>query len=121
MLFIFNLEKMMGHLLNLLHGTVLLNNFCFFDSPKLLKQKKCSYNGKVAKFQKYNGASLALQDNGEFADHVASSFNHKIYVSNGGELNDSPHMQNLREFPREELFGKVVMSERRRSWSVIGI
>ncbi|XP_061371022.1 uncharacterized protein LOC133313642 [Gastrolobium bilobum] len=47
--------------------------------------------------------------NREFADHVASSFNHKIYVSNGGELNDRPHIQNLREFPREELFGKVVM------------
>ncbi|TKY46506.1 Phosphoglycerate kinase [Spatholobus suberectus] len=105
----FNLWKLMGHLVNLLNGTVFLNKLCFNDCPKLLKQKTCSHTGKFAKFQKYNGAPLALQGSGELANHVANSFNRKIYINNGGELNGIPHIQTLREFPREELFGKVVM------------
>ncbi|KAK7316183.1 hypothetical protein VNO77_34995 [Canavalia gladiata] len=105
----FNLGKLMGHLLNLLHGTVFLNKMYFNDCPKLLKRKTCSYYGKSGKFQRYNGAPLALQGSGELANHVASSINHKIYISNGGELNGIPHIRTLREFPREELFGKVVM------------
>ncbi|XP_027357972.1 uncharacterized protein LOC113867126 isoform X3 [Abrus precatorius] len=99
----------MGHLLNLLHGTVFLNSLCFNDCPKLVRQKTCSYTENFSKFQRYNGAPYALQGNGELATHVASSFNRKIYISNGGELNGIPHIQTLREFPREELFGKVIM------------
>ncbi|KAK7271793.1 hypothetical protein RJT34_27986 [Clitoria ternatea] len=105
----FNLETLMGHLLNLLHGTVFFDKLCFSDCPKLFKPKTCSYTGKFAKFQKYNGAPLALQGSGELANHVASSLNHKIYISNGEELNGIPHIRTLKEFPREELFEKVVM------------
>ncbi|XP_020233009.1 phosphoglycerate kinase, cytosolic isoform X2 [Cajanus cajan] len=99
----------MGHLVNFFHGTVFLNKLCFRDCPKLFKRKTCSYTGKFVKFKKYNGAPLALQGNGELANHVANSFNHEIYISNGRQLNGIPHIRTLREFPREELFGKVVM------------
>ncbi|RDX79710.1 pgk, partial [Mucuna pruriens] len=99
----------MGHLLNLLNGTVFLNRSCFNDCPNLFKQKACSVTGKFAKFQKYNDAPLALQGSGELANHVANKVNHEIYINNGGELNGIPHIQTLREFPREKLFGKVVM------------
>ncbi|CAI8594100.1 unnamed protein product [Vicia faba] len=91
--------------MNILHEPVFLNISCFYHSTKLLKHKPCSYLPKLAKFQKY----CAIQGNGELAGHVFNSFNHKVYTSNGGELNGIPHIQTLREFPREELFGKVVM------------
>ncbi|KAK7381074.1 hypothetical protein VNO78_33598 [Psophocarpus tetragonolobus] len=106
----FNLGKlMMGHLVNLLHGTVFLHKLCSSDFPKLFKQKTCSHTGKFSNFQKYCVPPIALQGSGELANHVANSVNHEIYFSNGGELNDIPHIRTLREFPREELFGKVVM------------
>ncbi|WVZ14923.1 hypothetical protein V8G54_012489 [Vigna mungo] len=98
---IFNLGKlMMGHLVNHLHGTVLSNKLYFSDFPKLFKQIRYAHTGKFSKFLEFNGAPLPLQ--GCLNDH-------KIYFSNGGELNGIPHIQTLREFPREELFGKVVM------------
>ncbi|XP_028197887.1 uncharacterized protein LOC114382571 isoform X4 [Glycine soja] len=100
---------MMGHLVNLLHGTVFLNKLYPNDFPKLFKQKTCSHTGNLGKFHKYNGAPLAWQGSGQLANHVATSVNHEIYFSNGGELNGIPHIRTLREFPREELFGKVVM------------
>ncbi|KAG4383253.1 hypothetical protein GLYMA_13G045400v4 [Glycine max] len=107
---IFNLGKlMMGHLVNLLHGTVFLNKLYPNDFPKLFKQKTCSHTGNLGKFHKYNGAPLAWQGSGQLANHVANSVNHEIYFSNGGELNGIPHIRTLREFPREELFGKVAM------------
>ncbi|XP_057445565.1 uncharacterized protein LOC130737738 isoform X2 [Lotus japonicus] len=98
----------MGHQLHGT-GTVFLNRLCFYDCPRLFKQKTCSYTAKVGKFQKLNVASLAMQGRGEFADDVARSFNHKTNIGIGGELNGIPHIQTLREFPREELWGKVVM------------
>ncbi|QCD93613.1 phosphoglycerate kinase [Vigna unguiculata] len=100
---------MMGHLVNLLHGTVLFNQLCFNDLPKLFKQKRYAHTGKFAKFLEFNGAPLPLQGSGDLTNHAANLINHKIYFSNGGELNGIPHIQTLREFPREELFGKVVM------------
>ncbi|KAK7266802.1 hypothetical protein RIF29_19458 [Crotalaria pallida] len=93
----------MGHLLNLLPGTFFLNKLSFYDSPKLLKHKPFSYPPKVSKFLKHHASPLHLQG------HVESSFNQKIYICNGGELNGIPHIQTLREFPRAELFEKVVM------------
>ncbi|CAK8533212.1 unnamed protein product [Lathyrus sativus] len=96
--------------MNILYEPLLLNISSFSDFPKLLKHKTCSYVPNVTKFQKYNNAVLlAMQGNGEFAGDVANSFNHKVYANNGGELNGIPHIQTLREFPRKELFGKVVM------------
>ncbi|XP_052723585.1 phosphoglycerate kinase, chloroplastic isoform X7 [Vigna angularis] len=127
---------MMGHPVNLLHGTVLSNKLYFSDFPKLFKQIRYAHTGKFAKFLEFNGAPLPLQGclkdflffeicylfsvtvlylelvltgSGDITNHVANLFNHKIYFSNGGKLNGIPHIQTLREFPREELFGKVVM------------
>ncbi|XP_058751235.1 phosphoglycerate kinase, cytosolic-like [Vicia villosa] len=99
----------MAHFMNIRHQPVFLNISCFYDSTKLVKHKACSYLPNLAKFQKYNGALCATQGNGELTGHVINSFNHKVYINNGGELNGIPHIQTLREFPREELFGKVVM------------
>ncbi|CAJ1947445.1 unnamed protein product [Sphenostylis stenocarpa] len=106
----FNLGKlMMGHLVNLLHGTVFFNKFCFNDFPKLFKQRRYSHTGKFAKIHEFNGVPLAWQGTGDLANHVADLFNHEINFSNGGELNGIPHIQTLRAFPREELYGKVLM------------
>ncbi|XP_019442814.1 PREDICTED: uncharacterized protein LOC109347421 isoform X1 [Lupinus angustifolius] len=99
----------MGHVLNLLHGTSFLNTLSFYHSPNLLHHKTCSCSPKLSKFHKYHSTPLALQGCGELAGHVQSSFKHKIYINNGGELNGIPHIQTLREFPRAELFEKVVM------------
>ncbi|WJX70840.1 phosphoglycerate kinase [Trifolium repens] len=99
----------MAQLMNILHEPVFLNISCFYDCTKLLKHKTCSYVPKLAKFHKSNGPLLAMKGNGELAGSVVNSFNHKIYINNGEELNGIPHIQTLREFPREELFGKVVM------------
>ncbi|PNY11292.1 phosphoglycerate kinase, partial [Trifolium pratense] len=106
---LFNLVNLMAQLMNILHEPVFLNISCFYDFPKLLKHKTCSYVPKLAKFHKSNGALLAMQGNVELAGPVVNLFNHKIYINNGEELNGIPHIQTLREFPREELFGKVVM------------
>ncbi|KAI4349124.1 hypothetical protein L6164_009760 [Bauhinia variegata] len=86
----------MGHLLNLLRGTALVNKSSFHDCPKLLQRKTCSTR-KVAKCS------------AELADHIKSSFNDKVYIHNGEDLNALPHIQTLRKFPKEELSAKVVM------------
>ncbi|CAL0317375.1 unnamed protein product [Lupinus luteus] len=99
----------MGHLLNLLHVTSFLTKLTFYHFPNLLHHNTCSYPPKVSKFQKYHATPLALQGSGDIAGHVESPFKHKIYINNGGELNGIPHIQTLREFPRAELFEKVVM------------
>ncbi|XP_028796956.1 uncharacterized protein LOC114752373 [Neltuma alba] len=104
----------MGYILNILHGTVSLDKLSIHDGPEWLQHKRCSYTGKLAKFRMRNGALLALQGysikiSGELAGHAKSSINHRIYTHNGGELNAFPHVQALREFPKEELSAKVVM------------
>lgn len=56
-----NLVNWMAHPMKILHEQVFLNISCFYDSPKLLKRKTCSYVPKVEFFWKYNGALLAMQ------------------------------------------------------------
>jgi hypothetical protein len=97
----------MAQLMNILQEPVFLNISFFYDFPKLLKHKTCSYVPKLAKFHKSNGALWAKQGyfillmdflyfyfrnlhfcvliyvifvtgNGELAGPVVNSFNHKV-------------------------------------------
>ncbi|KAK4272863.1 hypothetical protein QN277_021359 [Acacia crassicarpa] len=99
----------MGYILNLLPRTVFLDKLSIHDGPDWLQHKRRSYTGKLANFRMPYDALPALQGRGELAGHAKSFVNHRIYTPNGGELNAFPHIQTLREFPKEELSAKVVL------------
>ncbi|KAI9122332.1 hypothetical protein K1719_007021 [Acacia pycnantha] len=104
----------MGYILNLLPRTVFLDKLSIHDGPECLQHKRRSYTGKLANFRMPYDALLALQgcsikSRGQLAGHAKSFINHRIYTHNGGELNVFPHIQTLREFPKEELSAKVVL------------
>ncbi|KAK6290260.1 hypothetical protein POUND7_001801 [Theobroma cacao] len=95
----------MSQLLNILQETLLLNKLSFHNYPRkgrqLLQHGSCSYPIK--------SIQLPLQGGLEVVTHVKSSHKEKASLCDGVELEALPHVQTLREFPREELFAKVVM------------
>ncbi|WRX24002.1 Phosphoglycerate kinase - like 1 [Theobroma cacao] len=95
----------MSQLLNILQETLLLNKLSFHNYPRkgrqLLQHGSCSYPIK--------SIQLPLQGGFEVVTHVKSSHKEKASLCDGVELEALPHVQTLREFPREELFAKVVM------------
>ncbi|KAA8516568.1 hypothetical protein F0562_016926 [Nyssa sinensis] len=103
----------MSQLLNILQGTLFLNNSSFYNpsnSPLLLQHRSCFYNGKYATFQKFRGNHFSLQGSWEVVDHAKTyPPPYKDKVCDGAELDTFPHIQTLRKFPKEELFTKVVM------------
>ncbi|XP_030926847.1 uncharacterized protein LOC115953360 isoform X3 [Quercus lobata] len=114
----------MGQLLNLVQPTFFLNKFSFYkDRPTtLFQQKQCSYVGNCA-LQKHHYHGLQLSFPGEVVGCVESLFKFKVscgitvktgffpsaYLCNGGELDAIPHIQTLRNLPKERLASKVVM------------
>ncbi|KAK6231637.1 hypothetical protein SCA6_001710 [Theobroma cacao] len=95
----------MSQLLNILQETLLLNKLSFHNYPRkgrqLLQHGSCSYPIK--------SIQLPLQGGLEVVTHVKSSHKEKASLCDGVELEALPHVQTLRQFPREELFAKVVM------------
>ncbi|XP_021290030.1 phosphoglycerate kinase, cytosolic-like isoform X3 [Herrania umbratica] len=95
----------MSQLLNALRETLVLSKLSFHNYPrkgrKLLQHGSCSYPIK--------NIQLPLQGGLEVVTHVKSSHMEKASLCDGVELEAWPHVQTLREFPREELFAKVVM------------
>ncbi|KAJ7972365.1 Phosphoglycerate kinase [Quillaja saponaria] len=98
----------MGQLLNLLQGSVFLKNLSFYDCPKFLPQS-CLYNGNIGQNQKHQGAQLSLQGSWEVVHHEESSFKCEAKFCDEEELDGLPHIQTLREFPKEDLLEKIVM------------
>ncbi|KAL6987372.1 phosphoglycerate kinase [Sarracenia purpurea var. burkii] len=80
----------MSQLLNLTQGTLFIctSNFYSFPSSslKLLRPKPSPHTENYASLPKHRGNRFSVK-----------------------ELDTFPHIQNLREFPKEELPGKVVM------------
>ncbi|KAK2997204.1 hypothetical protein RJ639_025330 [Escallonia herrerae] len=75
-----------------------------------LQHISCSRNGNYAAFQKYTTLPYPLQGNPNVVDHAETcSVPYKARFSDGAEGDAFPYIQTLREFPKEELLGKVVM------------
>lgn len=95
----------MSQVLYTLHGSLPLNKPSFYNyhrkEGKLLQHGSCS-------IPIYN-IQLSFQGGLEAVTHVKSSLKEKTCLYNGEELEALPHVQTLREFPREELVAKVVM------------
>lgn len=77
-------KRVMGQLLNLVQATFFLNKFSFYDGPKLLRQKSCSYVGNYAQLQIYHGLQLPLQGHRTCISSLASNlFSHVTLVKCG--------------------------------------
>ncbi|KAL2487370.1 Phosphoglycerate kinase [Abeliophyllum distichum] len=96
----------MSQVLNFVQGHLFFNNFNAqnygFSFP-LLPHKSCFPNRK-------SGVQFLLQVNSKLVNHIEHSLpDNKAEACDGDELYSFPHIQTLREFPKEELFRKVVM------------
>ncbi|KAG7964401.1 hypothetical protein I3843_09G168800 [Carya illinoinensis] len=99
----------MSQLLNIVQATFCLNKLRFYDGPKFLQQKSCSYLGNYAQLQKYQGLQVQLSLQGMVVVRVECLFRCKACLCSGEELDAFPHIQTLRKFPKEELDAKVVL------------
>ncbi|XVF76420.1 hypothetical protein PTKIN_Ptkin13bG0264800 [Pterospermum kingtungense] len=95
----------MSQVLYTLHGSLPLNKPSFYNyhrkEGKLLQHGSRSY--PISNIQ------LSFQGGLEVVTHVKSSLKEKTCLYDGVESGALPHVQILKEFPREELVAKVVM------------
>ncbi|XP_028054709.1 uncharacterized protein LOC114258902 [Camellia sinensis] len=104
----------MSQLLNLFQGTLFSNNSSFYSCPSsslmFLQHKPCLYNGKYATFRRYRRNHFSLQARWEMLDHAETfALPYKEKACDDAELDAFPDVQTLRNFPKEELLGKVVL------------
>ncbi|KAL2509321.1 uncharacterized protein Fot_32968 [Forsythia ovata] len=95
----------MCQVLNFVQGHLFFNNFNaqnYGVSLTLLPHKSCFPNRK-------RGVQFLLQVNSKLVNHIEHSLpDNKAEACDGDELYSFPHIQTLKEFPKEELFRKVV-------------
>ncbi|XP_028052943.1 uncharacterized protein LOC114257383 [Camellia sinensis] len=105
----------MSQLLNLFQGTLFSNNSSFYSCPSsslmFLQHKPCLYNGKYAPFRRYRRNHFSLQARcWEMLDHAETfALPYKEKACDDAELDAFPDVQTLRNFPKEELLGKIVL------------
>ncbi|PSS04595.1 Phosphoglycerate kinase [Actinidia chinensis var. chinensis] len=104
----------MSQLLNLTQRTLFIHNSSFYGCPsmslRVLQQQPCLFNGKHASFQKCGGNHFSFQGSWEALDHADKlSLPYEKKDCDGAELDAFPHIQNLRDFPKEEFHGKKVL------------
>ncbi|WCJ34492.1 Phosphoglycerate kinase family protein [Euphorbia peplus] len=100
----------MGHFLNPAEAINFINKsrFCGIKFKFLKPPKSCSYAGDIVKFRKHGVVSLHLKGSLLVADQRKRSSPFKV-TCDEEELETLPYVQTLREFPKEELAGKVVI------------
>ncbi|KAG8483920.1 hypothetical protein CXB51_022664 [Gossypium anomalum] len=95
----------MSPVLKTVQTTLSLNKLSSRNYPrkekKLLQHGSCSFP--------INNVQLSFRGGFEVVSNVNSSHKEKTCLYDEGELEALPHVQTLREFPREELVAKVVM------------
>ncbi|XP_017603526.1 uncharacterized protein LOC108450419 isoform X3 [Gossypium arboreum] len=95
----------MSPVLKTVQTTLSLNKLSSSNYPrkekKLLQHGSCSFP--------INNVQLSFRGGFEVVSNVNSSHKEKTCLYDEGELEALPHVQTLREFPREELVAKVVM------------
>ncbi|KAI7996800.1 hypothetical protein LOK49_LG10G01657, partial [Camellia lanceoleosa] len=84
---------------------------CLLVSLMFLQHKPCLYNGKYATFWRYRRNHFSLQARyWEMLDHAETFARpYKEKACDDAELDAFPDVQTLRNFPKEELLGKVVL------------
>ncbi|KAL1153399.1 hypothetical protein V6Z11_A09G174000 [Gossypium hirsutum] len=95
----------MSPVLKTVQTTLSLNKLSSSNYPrkekKLLQHGSCSFP--------INNVQLSFRGGFEVVSNVNRSHKEKTCLYDEGELEALPHVQTLREFPREELVAKVVM------------
>ncbi|XP_043705264.1 phosphoglycerate kinase-like [Telopea speciosissima] len=104
----------MSQILNLLHGTFILHNSSFCGHHKesllLLQQRSCLSHRNSTGFQGCLGLQSSFQGSCgiKYSEEKCLVIS-KAKIADGRELDAIPPIQTLKEYPKEELSGKVVM------------